>query len=93
KTVIDCFPKYTRLRIDRQKIQLNNKFPIPRKAIDKLEISKYWMQSKRRSYNRCNIKIWAGLHLLKIPTLHLREREVNWIANELSECLDLPITQ
>ncbi|HBB33508.1 MAG TPA: serine/threonine protein kinase [Cyanobacteria bacterium UBA8803] len=88
--IIKLFPKPTRLRIDRQRISLNKLAPSPRRAICKLGfIAGYYTKS---GVHR-NIQIWAGTREYKLITSHLRDAEIDWIAVELSEWLDLPITQ
>jgi hypothetical protein len=84
---IKCFPS-TRLRIDQQRISLNNLPPSPRWAICKLSFTR---PSVVYSEEFLNIQIWAGTREYKFLTSHLTKSEVDWIAHELSEWLDLPI--
>lgn len=88
--IIKLFPESTRLRIDRQQISLNNLPSSPRSAISKLG---FLLNHDTNSRVRRNIRIWAGIREYKLPTDLLSEREVDWIAYELSEWLDLPITK
>ncbi|MEQ8382220.1 MAG: serine/threonine-protein kinase [Coleofasciculus sp. A1-SPW-01] len=78
----------TRLRIDQHNISLNNRDSIPKSSIWKLGFS--------HDYNTdspvCrDIEIWVGTQLYTIPTENLTDREVDWIASELSNLLDLPL--
>jgi serine/threonine protein kinase len=38
-----------------------------------------------------SIQIWAGTQEYRLPTTHLTELEINWLASELSNYLNLPI--
>ena len=92
--------KFIRLRIDREQISFTSKRlglvrynllpPSPREAICRLQL--------RESFNTYSprprhILIWAGTQEYKLITTHLSEAEIDWIAGELSEWLDLPISQ
>ncbi|MCP2727871.1 serine/threonine protein kinase [Limnofasciculus baicalensis] len=90
-----------RLRIDRQQIYqriyfnynwfgYNNMPPSPRWAICKLRISDIYYNKNSRVGR--NIQIWAGIREYKLITKDLTNGEVDWIAHELSEWLNLPIT-
>jgi len=85
------FHKSTRLRIDQQKISLNERRQSPRRTILKLGFFRHY------NYNngsvRRDIQIWAGTQVYKLPTKNLSDREVDWIASELSNFLNLPITK
>ena len=89
-TVIKLFPKPTRLRIDQQKISLNKRRQSPRRAILKLGFFRHYDND---SPVRRDIQIWAGTQVYKLPTKNLSDREVDWIASELSKFLDLPINK
>jgi serine/threonine protein kinase len=92
--------KFLRLRIDREQISLTSKHlgfvrynllpPSPRKAICKLQLIDSFNAYSRRPRN---IQIWAGTQEYKLITSHLSDAEIDWIAGELSEWLDLPISQ
>jgi hypothetical protein len=92
--------KFIRLRIDREQISLTSKGlgfarynllpPSPRKAICKLQLIDSFKTSSRRLRD---IQIWAGTQEYKLITSHLSDAEIDWIAAELSEWLDLPISQ
>jgi len=88
--IIKLFPKSTRLRIDPQRISLDKLPSSPRRAISKLGFLQHYDTSSR--VHRSNIQIWAGVHKYELPTSHLTDREVDWIAHEISEWLGLPIT-
>jgi serine/threonine protein kinase len=92
--------KFIRLRIDREQISLTSKRlgfarynllpPSPRKAICKLQLINSFNTYSRRPRD---IQIWAGTQEYKLITGHLSAAEIDWIAGELSEWLDLPISQ
>ncbi len=64
--------------------------PSPRWAICKLG---FLGSSHEINYRvRRNIQIWAGIREYKLITEEISHDEVDWIAHELSEWLDLPIT-
>jgi serine/threonine protein kinase len=88
--VIKTFTKSTILRIDQHKISLNKRRKSPRKAILKLG---FFQQYDTDWRVRRNIQIWAGTRQYNLPTEHLTDKEIDWIAHELSEWLDLPITK
>ena len=88
--VIKNFPKSTILRIDQHKISLNKRRRTPRKAILKLG---FFQHDDTGWRVRRNIQIWAGTRQYNLPTEHLTDKEIDWIAHELSEWLDLPITK
>lgn len=87
--IIKIFPKTTRMRIDRQQISLNNRLSKPRRTICKLGFLIHFHTNENV---RRNIQIWAGTQVYKLPTAHLTDKEVDWIAYELSQYLDLPVT-
>lgn len=88
----------TKLRIDRQIISLTYEWSgavryqaqpsSPKRTICKLSFTRHFGKG---SNVRSNIQIWAGTREYKLPTEHLRNSEIDWIAQELSEWLDLPI--
>jgi len=92
--------KFIRLRIDREQISFtaeglglvpyNLLPPSPREAICKLQLIDSF-----NTYPRIprDIQIWAGTQEYKLITRHLSDAEIDWIAGELSEWLDLPISQ
>ena len=92
--------KFIWLRIDREQISLTSKRlgfarynllpPSPRKAICKLQLINSFNTYSRRPRD---IQIWAGTQEYKLITRHLSDAEIDWIAGELSEWLDLPISQ
>jgi serine/threonine protein kinase len=43
-------------------------------------------------HNIDNIQVWAGIQEYRLPTQHLTEQEIYWLAAELSKYLNLPIT-
>jgi serine/threonine protein kinase len=88
--VIKLLPKSTRLWIDQHKISLNNRRKSPRKAILKLG---FFRHDDTDLCVRRTIQIWAGTRQYNLPTKHLTDKEIDWIAHELSEWLDLPITK
>jgi len=87
--------KSTKLRIDRQQIYLIHEWfgavryqiqpASPRQTICKLGFLYY--------DNRRSIQIWAGTQEYVLPTKDLSDSEIDWIANELSQWLNLPITK
>ncbi|MEG4520849.1 MULTISPECIES: serine/threonine-protein kinase [unclassified Microcoleus] len=92
--------KFIRLRIDREQISFTSKRlglvrynllpPSPREAICKLQLIDSFNTDSRRPRD---IQIWAGTQEYKLITRHLSDAEIDWIAGELSEWLDLPISQ
>jgi len=78
----------TRLRIDQHKISLNDRVSIPKNAIWKLGFSQDYNTDSPVGRD---IEIWVGTQLYTIPTENLTDREVDWIASELSNFLDLPL--
>ena len=92
--------KFIRLRIDREQISFTSKRlglvrynllpPSPRVAICKLQLIDSFNTYSRRPRD---IQIWAGTQEYKLITRHLSDAEIDWIAGELSEWLDLPISQ
>ena len=92
--------KFIRMRIDREQISLTSKRlgcarynllpPSPRKAICKLQLIDSFNTYSRRPRD---IQIWAGTQEYKLITRQLSDAEIGWIAGELSEWLDLPISQ
>ncbi|MEQ9001807.1 MAG: serine/threonine-protein kinase [Coleofasciculus sp. B1-GNL1-01] len=80
--VIKTFTKSTILRIDQHKISLNKRRKSPRKAILKLG---FFQQYDTDWRVRRNIRIWAGTRQYNLPTEHLTDKEIDWIAHELSE--------
>jgi serine/threonine protein kinase len=92
--------KFIRLRIDREQISFTSKRlglvrynllpPSPREAICKLQLIDSFNTYSRRPRD---IQIWAGTQEYKLITGHLSDAEIDWIAGELSEWLDLPISQ
>jgi hypothetical protein len=92
--------KFIRLRIDRKQISLTSKRlgfapynllpPSPRKAICKLQLIDTFNPYSRTPRD---ILIWAGTQEYKLITGHLSDAEIDWIAGELSQWLDLPISQ
>jgi serine/threonine protein kinase len=87
--IIKIFPESTRLRIDRSQISLTNRPSSPRWAISQLGIIAV---DRTNSRLHRNIQIWAGAREYQLPTKNLSDLEVDWIAQELSEWLDIPIT-
>jgi len=87
--------KSTRMRIDQQQIYLIHEWfgavryqiqpASPRQTICKLGFL--------HSDNRRSIQIWAGTQEYVLPTKDLSDSEIDWIADELSQWLDLPITK
>jgi serine/threonine protein kinase len=84
------FHKSTRLRIDQQSISLNQQRPSPKRAICKLGVLLHY---DTNSPVRRNIQIWAGTQVYQLSTEHLSDKEIDWIAHELSKWLNLPITK
>ncbi|WP_445176148.1 serine/threonine protein kinase [Microcoleus sp.] len=92
--------KFIRLRIDREQISFTSDRlglvrynllpPSPREAICKLQLIESFNTYGRRPRD---IQIWAGTQEYKLITRHLSDAEIDWIAGELSEWLDLPISQ
>ena len=92
--------KFIRLRIDREQISFTSERlglvrynllpPSPREAICKLQLIDSFHTYGRRPRD---IQIWAGTQEYKLITRHLSDAEIDWIAGELSEWLDLPISQ
>jgi hypothetical protein len=92
--------KFIRLRLDREQISFTSKHlgfvrynllpPSPREAICKLQLIDSFNAYSRRPRD---IQIWAGTQEYKLITSHLSDAEIDWIAGELSEWLDLPISQ
>ncbi|MEG4277674.1 serine/threonine-protein kinase [Microcoleus sp. MON1_C1] len=92
--------KFIRLRIDHEQISFTSKHlglvrynllpPSPREAICKLQLIDSFNTYSRRPRD---IQIWAGTQEYKLITRHLSDAEIDWIAGELSEWLDLPISQ
>ncbi|MEQ8463584.1 serine/threonine protein kinase [Coleofasciculus sp. E1-EBD-02] len=80
----------TRLRIDQHNISFNNRDPIPKSAIWKLGFSQDYNTDSPVGHD---IEIWVGTQLYTIPTENLTDREVDWIASELSNFLDLPLSK
>ena len=90
----------TRLLIDEEQIYFTSNFrgflrynmmpPSPRQAICKLQFirDKYTYSSLGR-----NIQIWAGTREYQLITSHLTDDEIDWIAGELSQWLNLPISE
>ena len=87
---IKSFSRSTQLRIDQRQISLNKLPPSPRRTICKLEFIR-GDYSRDSSFPR-NIQIWAGTREYKLLVSHLTDGEIDWIANELSEWLNLPIS-
>lgn len=87
--IIKILQKSTRLRIDRRQISLTNLPSSPRWAISQLGIIAV---DRTNSHVHRNIQIWAGAREYQLPTKNISDREVDWIAQELSEWLDIPIT-
>ena len=96
---ISIQPHFNRLRIDHKQIYFTCNWlgfmrynilpPSPRWAICKLGFSgSHYINSRGRR----NIQIWAGIREYKLITEEITHDEVEWIASELSEWLDLPIT-
>ncbi|MGL5064990.1 MAG: serine/threonine protein kinase [Microcoleus sp.] len=89
--------KSTRLRIDRQQISLTSNWlgfvrynilpPSPISTICKLQVN-----NLRNSVAGRNIQIWVGTQEYQLITSYLKHREIDWIAREISEWLDLPIS-
>ncbi|MBD1813527.1 serine/threonine protein kinase [Microcoleus vaginatus DQ-U2] len=100
--IIFFAPISTRVRIDRQQISLtsnwlgfvryNLRAPSPRMAICKL---RFIVNEPTESppHPHRDIQIWAGTQEYKLITSHLTDGEIDWIAGELSEWLDLPISE
>jgi serine/threonine protein kinase len=92
----------TRLRLDRKEISLTSNWlgfvrynlrpPSPRMAICKLRFI-VDEPTESRPHPHRDIQIWAGTHEYKLITSHLTDGEIDWIAGELSEWLDLPISE
>jgi serine/threonine protein kinase len=92
----------TRLRLDRKQISLtsnslgfvpyNLRPPSPRMAICKLRFI-VDEPTESRPHPHRDIQIWAGTQEYKLITSHLTDGEIDWIAGELSEWLDLPISE
>jgi serine/threonine protein kinase len=92
----------TRLRLDRKQISFTSKWlgfvrynlrpPSPRMAICKLRFIVNEPTESRPHPHR-DIQIWAGTQEYKLITSHLTDGEIDWIAGELSEWLDLPISE
>jgi hypothetical protein len=90
----------TRLLIDEEKIYFTSNFwgylrynmlpPSPRQAICTLRFirDEYTYSSRGR-----NIQIWVGTREYQLITSHLIDDEIDWIAGELSEWLNLPISE
>lgn len=92
----------TVLKLDRQKISLSYEwYGILRYRLQPWSLRKNIIKlgifhRKEERYHmliRRSIKIWAGTREYKLPTEHLTDEEINWIAYELSKWLDLPITE
>lgn len=95
---------HTRLRIDSEQISLKNRLfnidslfpkPKPRQRISKIERSRTYYKSDGEGDRRVHpqIKIWVGTkHLSLGKNDQLSEPELDWIAYELSDWLDLPIS-
>ena len=49
--------------------------------------------TESRPHPHRDIQIWAGTQEYKLITNHLTDGEIDWIAGELSEWLDLPISE
>jgi serine/threonine protein kinase len=92
----------TRLRLDRKQISLTSNSlgfvpynlppPSPRMAICKLRFI-VDEPTESRPHPHRDIQIWAGTQEYKLITSHLTDGEIDWIAGELSEWLDLPISE
>jgi hypothetical protein len=92
----------TRLRLDRKQISLtsnslgfvryNLRPSSPRMAICKLRFI-VDEPTESRPHPHRDIQIWAGTQEYKLITSHLTDGEIDWIAGELSEWLDLPISE
>jgi len=92
----------TRLRLDRKQISLTSNWlgfvrynlrpPSPRMAICKLRFI-VDEPTESRPHPHRDIQIWAGTQEYKLITSHLTDGEIDWIAGELSEWLDLPISE
>ena len=92
----------SRLRLDRKQISLTSNWlgfvrynlrpPSPRMAICKL---RFIVNEPTEScpHPHRDIQIWAGTQEYKLITNHLTDGEIDWIAGELSEWLDLPISE
>ena len=92
----------TRLRLDRKQISLtsnslgfvryNLRPSSPRMAICKLRFI-VDEPTESRPHPHRDIQIWAGTQEYKLITSHLTDGEIDWIAGELSEWLNLPISE
>jgi serine/threonine protein kinase len=92
----------TRLRLDRKQISLTSNWlgfvrynlrpPSPRMAICKLRFI-VDEPTESRPHPHRDIQIWAGTQEYTLITNHLTDAEIDWIAGELSEWLDLPISE
>ncbi|MBD1882781.1 serine/threonine-protein kinase [Microcoleus vaginatus] len=95
-------PSSTRLHLDRKQISLTSNWlgfvrynlrpTSPRMAICKLR-SIVNKPTESRPYPHRDIQIWAGTQEYKLITSHLTDGEIDWIAGELSEWLNLPISE
>ena len=99
-SILHCIQR-TELRIDQNQFHLIKEYirffryqsqpSSPRESICKLG---FILNYDQRNYSlRRNIQIWAGTRQYEITTAHLTDNEIDWIAHELSEWLDLPITK
>ncbi|MEG4092652.1 serine/threonine-protein kinase [Microcoleus sp. Pol12B4] len=99
--IIRLLYEASRVRLDRKQIYLTSNWlgfvrynllpPSPRMAICKLRFIGN-KPKKSRPYPR-DIQIWAGTQEYTLITNHLTDAEIDWIAGELSEWLDLPISE
>jgi len=99
-SILHCIQR-TELRIDQNQLHLIKEYirffrhrfqpSSPRESICKLGFILSYDQ--RNYFLRRNIQIWAGTRQYEITTAHLTDNEIDWIAHELSEWLDLPITK
>lgn len=93
------------LRIDRDKLYLFDDLfglkwrrsrPIPRQIITQLELTKKYLgRNTLRKHALMNqrLMIWVGKQRYELVGKHLlTDAELNWLAHELSERLELPIT-
>jgi serine/threonine protein kinase len=84
--------QWTRLQIDRHKINL---------IYECCGAVRYQFQPSSSRESICklklgflrNVHIWAGTRQYELLTAHLTDNEIDWIARELSEWLNLPITK
>jgi serine/threonine protein kinase len=107
--LIFLFLKHIRLRLDQQEItfinelfgfEFNRTYPSPRQHIHKLVyIPKRFeldSQTGNRVYIVPQLIIWAGLHKYELAGANgaiKSEPEIEWLAQELSDWLDIPITR